>query len=59
MALIATLSPTFASRGSASLVALLLIGAGLLEIWHGFRLASPAGQRAAWMGGAITIAIGH
>ncbi len=52
------LSPTFASRGSASLVSLLLIVAGLLEIWHGFRRRSPAGQRAAWIGGAITIAMG-
>ena len=44
MAVIAVLSPTFASRGSASLVSLLLIGAGLLEIWHGFRRRALQGS---------------
>ncbi|HEY6507869.1 MAG TPA: metallophosphoesterase [Vicinamibacterales bacterium] len=58
LAVLAVLSPTFASRGSASLVALLLVVAGLVEIRQGFRRPTPAGQRAAWMGGVITVAIG-
>jgi len=58
LAVLALLSPTFASRGSASLVAILLVAAGLIEIRQGFRRQTPAGQRAAWLGGAITVAIG-
>jgi hypothetical protein len=44
-------------RGSAP-GGLLLIGAGMLEAWQGFRRAAIPGQRAAWIGGAITIAMG-
>jgi uncharacterized membrane protein HdeD (DUF308 family) len=58
LAAIALVSPVFAGEGIAPLIALLLIGAGLLECWHGFRRSTPAGQRAAWIGGAITIAMG-
>ncbi len=58
LAALAFSSPWFAGEGQAQLVGLLLIGAGLLEFWHGFRRATPAGQRAAWIGGAITIAMG-
>lgn len=39
-------------------VGLLLALAAMLEITHGFRRSSPAGQRAAWVGGAITLAMG-
>ena len=52
------LSPVFAGEGAPSLIGLLLIGAGMLEAWHGFRRATVAGQRAAWLGGGITIAMG-
>ena len=58
LAAIALVSPLFAGEGIAQLIALLLIGAGLLECWHGFRRSTLAGQRAAWIGGAITIAMG-
>ena len=58
MAAVALLSPLVAGEGAASLVGLLLVGAGMLEAWHGFRRATLAGQRAAWIGGAITIAMG-
>ena len=58
LAAVALLTPLFAGEGQAQLLALLLIGAGLLEFWHGFRRSTPAGQRAAWVGGAITIAMG-
>ena len=39
LAAIALVSPVFAGEGTAQLIALLLIGAGLLECWHGFRRA--------------------
>ena len=39
-------------------VGLLLVLAAVLEIAHGFRRSTPAGQRAAWFGGAITLAMG-
>ncbi len=58
LAALAVSSPWFAGEGQAQLIGLLLIGAGLLEFWHGFRRSTPAGQRAAWLGGAVTIAMG-
>jgi hypothetical protein len=39
-------------------VGLLLVLAAVLEIAHGFRRATARGQRAAWVGGAITLAMG-
>src|SRR5207248_11481328 len=35
-----------------------LVLAALLEIAHGFRRSTAEGQRAAWVGGAITLAMG-
>jgi len=58
MAATAFLSPLFAGEGAPPLIGLLLIGAGMVEAWQGFRRATIAGQRAAWIGGAITIAMG-
>jgi len=58
MAVAALLSPVLAGEGAPPLVGLLLIGAGMLEAWQGFRRATIPGQRAAWIGGAITIAMG-
>jgi uncharacterized membrane protein HdeD (DUF308 family) len=58
MAATAFLSPVVAGEGAPPLVGLLLIGAGMLEAWQGFRRATIPGQRAAWIGGAITIAMG-
>jgi uncharacterized membrane protein HdeD (DUF308 family) len=37
---------------------LLLLITGVLEIAHGFRRATPAAQRAAWLGGGITLGMG-
>lgn len=51
-------SPAFAGEGIPKLVSLLLIGVGLLELWHGFSRSTDAGQRAAWTSGAITVAMG-
>jgi uncharacterized membrane protein HdeD (DUF308 family)/3',5'-cyclic AMP phosphodiesterase CpdA len=58
VAALAGLSPLFAGEGMAQFLALLLLGTGVLEVWHGFRRSAAAGQRAAWTGGAITMAMG-
>src|SRR5262245_1006412 len=58
MAVAAFLSPLYAGEGAPSLVGLLLVWTGMLEAWQGFRLATLPSQRAAWVGGAITIAMG-
>ena len=39
-------------------VGALLVIAAALELFHGFRRATDAGQREAWMGGAITLLMG-
>jgi uncharacterized membrane protein HdeD (DUF308 family) len=39
-------------------VGLLLVLAAVLELAHGFRRSTAAGQRAEWIGGAITLAMG-
>ena len=39
-------------------VGLLLVLAAVLEVAHGFRRSTAAGQRAAWVGGGITLAMG-
>ena len=39
-------------------VGLLLVLAAVLELAHGFRRSTEAGRRAAWLGGAITLAMG-
>src|SRR5262245_19035206 len=39
-------------------VGVLLVLTAVLEIAHGFRRATAAGQRAAWVGGGITMAMG-
>ena len=39
-------------------VGLLLVLAAVVEIAHGFRRSTAAGQRAAWVGGGITFAMG-
>lgn len=54
LALLAPLSPT-PGHGR---VGLLLILAAVLEFAHGFRRSTAEGQRAAWVGGAITLAMG-
>jgi hypothetical protein len=39
-------------------VGLLLVLAAVLELSHGFRRSIAAGQRGAWIGGGITLAMG-
>ncbi len=50
-------SPLFSSEVSAR-VGFLLVFAAALEIAHGFRRATAADQRSAWVGGGITFGIG-
>lgn len=42
----------------ATRVGLLLVLAAVVEFAHGLRRSTPAGRRAAWSGGAITLAMG-
>jgi uncharacterized membrane protein HdeD (DUF308 family)/3',5'-cyclic AMP phosphodiesterase CpdA len=51
---LALLSPLSATPGHGR-VGLLLILAALLEMAHGFRRSTAEGQRAAWVGAAITL----
>jgi len=39
-------------------VGVLLVLTACLELFHGFRRSSPAAQRSAWIGGAITFGLG-
>lgn len=39
-------------------IGLLLVLAAMLEVAHGFRRSTAAGQRVAWVGGVITLAMG-
>src|SRR5262249_35705836 len=60
LGLLALISPVW-PRGGVVVeprVGLFLILAGCLEVFHGFRRPTAAAQRSAWIGGAITMAIG-
>jgi uncharacterized membrane protein HdeD (DUF308 family) len=39
-------------------VGLLLVLTAVLEIFHGFRRSTDSARRSAWVGGAITLALG-
>lgn len=54
----ALLVPLWPELAPESRLGLLLIGAGAAELYHGFRRAHRADQRAAWTGGLITLAMG-
>jgi hypothetical protein len=58
LAAAAFLAPVYAAHGGASLVSLLLVVAGMLEVWQSFRRSTPARQRAGWVSGGITVAMG-
>lgn len=57
LAVLAALAPLGRTDVSVR-VGLLLILAALLEIAHGFRRATAVGQRSAWIGGVISLAMG-
>ena len=57
LALLALLTPLGRAQVYGR-VGLLLVLAAALEIAHGFRRSTVQGQRSAWFGGAITVAMG-
>jgi predicted phosphodiesterase/uncharacterized membrane protein HdeD (DUF308 family) len=57
LALLALLAPLRLTNVSGH-VGLLLVLCACLEITHGFRRSTAAGQQAAWVGGGITFGIG-
>jgi 3',5'-cyclic AMP phosphodiesterase CpdA len=58
LAAVAGVAPLLAGPATATVVGLALVGGGGLELAHGVRRSTPEGRRAAWTGGAITLAIG-
>jgi hypothetical protein len=51
-------APLVAGPATSTIVGLALVIGGCLELAHGFRRSSTQDRRAAWIGGAITIAMG-
>jgi 3',5'-cyclic AMP phosphodiesterase CpdA len=58
LGLLAFLAPMLKQDHIGGRVAVLLIITAIIEFAHGFRRATKAGQRLAWVGGFITLAIG-
>ena len=58
LAALALLAPWMAQAASVERVGVLLAVAAALEITQGFRRATAAAQRSAWVNGAVTLAMG-
>jgi uncharacterized membrane protein HdeD (DUF308 family) len=58
MGCLAMIAPFFASPLAVSLVGILLIVCGILEMLDTFRLSSESGQRSAYLSGAMSILVG-
>jgi 3',5'-cyclic AMP phosphodiesterase CpdA/uncharacterized membrane protein HdeD (DUF308 family) len=58
MAALAAAAPLFAGTATPTVVGLALIIGACLELAHGVRRSTPEGRRSAWIGGAITLAMG-
>src|SRR5215813_10387703 len=58
LAALAGLAPLFAGTATPTVVGLALIAGACLELAHGVRRSTPEGRRSAWIGGAITLAMG-
>src|SRR5215831_2907437 len=58
LAALAGLAPLFAGSATPTVVGLALIAGACLELAHGVRRSTPEGRRSAWIGGAITLAMG-
>src|SRR5215510_14687660 len=58
LAALAGLAPLFAGTATPTVVGLALIVGACLELAHGVRRSTPEGRRSAWIGGAITLAMG-
>src|SRR4051794_20222239 len=57
-ALLAFITPFFKEEVLGGRVGLLLILTAIVELLHGFRRATSSAQQSAWIGGAITMAMG-
>ena len=57
-ALLAVLAPWMARTAPAERVGVLLAAAAVVEMAHGFRRSNTAAQRAAWVNGFVTLAMG-
>ena len=58
LALLAVLAPWMARTAPVERVGVLLAIAAVVEIAHGFRRSGAAAQRAAWVNGLVTLAMG-
>jgi hypothetical protein len=58
LAVLALAAPLFAGPATSTVVGLALVAGACLELAHGIRRSTPEGRRAAWIGGAITLAMG-
>src|SRR5262249_45834287 len=58
LALLAAAAPLFAGPATPTVVGLALIAGACLELAHGVRRSTLEGRRSAWIGGAITLAMG-
>jgi uncharacterized membrane protein HdeD (DUF308 family) len=58
MGCLAMLAPLFAGRLAASLVGLLLVACGVLEMLETFRFPDESSQRSAYLSGAFSILVG-
>jgi uncharacterized membrane protein HdeD (DUF308 family)/3',5'-cyclic AMP phosphodiesterase CpdA len=58
LGVLAALTPLVVSLDAASRVGVLLLLAGVIEIFQGFRRASDVARRGAWFGGGLTAGMG-
>src|SRR5262252_6619513 len=58
LAVLAVAAPLFAGLATPTVVGLALVVGACLELAHGVRRSTPEGRRSAWIGGAITLAMG-
>ena len=58
LAVLSVAAPLFAGPATPTVVGLALVVGACLELAHGVRRSTPEGRRSAWIGGAITLAMG-
>jgi uncharacterized membrane protein HdeD (DUF308 family) len=58
LAALAAGAPLFAGTATPTVVGLALLAGACLELVHGVLRSTAEGRRAAWIGGAITLAMG-
>src|SRR5262249_59145041 len=57
-AAVAASAPLFAGSATPTIVGLALIAGACCELAHGVRRSTAQGRRSAWIGGAVTLALG-